>query len=64
MYGDAVQLLRYKITQADTSAEHWCASEEERDETIRMLGDRPHTVEAIDQTDNEWIDGMEFKNAA
>jgi hypothetical protein len=64
MYGDIVQLLRYKITQTDTAVVDYCASIEERDALIQRLGGKPHTVEAIDQTGNEWIDGMEFTDAA
>jgi len=65
MHGDTVQLLRYKITQADDEkTDYWCASEEERDEIIGHLSCRPHTVEAVDQAGNEWIGGMEFKDAS
>jgi hypothetical protein len=64
IYGDIVQLLRYKITQTDTAVIDYCASDEERDAIIERLGGKPHTVEAIDQTGNEWIDGMEFTDAA
>jgi len=62
MYGDFVQLLRYKITQAET--EYLCASAEERDAIIARLGDKPHIADTINQTGNEWIDGMEFKDAS
>jgi len=64
MHGDIVQLLRYRIAQAEPPAEYWCASEEERDEIVRRLGGRPHAVEAIGQAGCEWIDGMEFEDAS
>jgi len=62
MYGDIVQLFRYKI--AWEGAEEYYASNEERDEVVARLGDTSHTVEAIEQVGNEWIDGMEFKDAS
>jgi hypothetical protein len=66
MYGDTVQLLRYKIVWEDgeESCEEWCISDDHRDEVVQRLGETPHTVETIEQAGNEWIDGMEFKDAS
>jgi len=67
MYGDIAQLLRYKIAWKDTEGceqEEYCISEEHRDEVIQRLGDATHTVEAIDQSGNGWIDGMAFPDAS
>jgi hypothetical protein len=79
MYGDTVQLLRYIITWEktrqgfdengepcdETAAEiEYCVSDEHRDEVLQHLDGKPCTVEAIDQTGNEWLDGMEFKDAS
>jgi hypothetical protein len=64
MYGDTVQLLQYKITQTDTLGVDYCASTAERDAIVQRLGGKPHSVEVIDQTGNEWIDGMAFADAS
>jgi len=77
MYGDTVQLLRYKVAWEGTAhgagedggpvaeaREEWCVSEDHLDEVLRKLGDTPRTVEAIDQTGSEWLDGMEFRDAS
>lgn len=67
MYGDTVQLLRWRVAwegEGGESREEWCMSDGHRDEIVALLGDTPLTVESIDQTGNEWIDGMEFKDAS
>jgi len=67
MYGDTVQLLRYKVTQknSDPPIEEFCVTEEERDAIAQRLGgDENCDIEAIDQSGNEWIDGMEFRDAS
>jgi hypothetical protein len=80
MYGETVQLFKYKITyetketvpgedggltEQTVTQTMYCVSDEHRDEFIQYLccGNKPHIVEAVDQTGNEWIDGMEFKDA-
>jgi hypothetical protein len=73
MYGDTVQLLRWRVAWEEATPgfggetvmrEEWCVSDGHRDEVVQRLGDTPHTVEAVDQVGNGWIDGMEFKDAS
>jgi len=67
MYGDTVQLLRYKITQKDSDPqiEEYCVFGEEKDAIVQRLGGAKNcAVETIDQIGNEWIDGIEFKDAS
>ena len=57
-----VQLYRFVVRWEDN--EEWCVSSEQRDEVITRLkqDEIPYIVKDIDQTDNEWIDGIEFLN--
>jgi hypothetical protein len=78
MYGNTVQLLRYKITwetsetiwdgaevqEKTITQEEYCISDDHRDEIIQKLVNTLHTVETIDQTSNEWIDGLEFPDVS
>ena len=79
MYGDTVQLLRYKVTYETTeqvpdengelseqtvTQVEYCISDEHLDRFVERIGDTPHTVETVDQTGNKWIDGREFKDAS
>ena len=59
-----VELIRYKITWQEDEQEmrENCISEEHKNEVEQKLTAKniDFTTEAIDQTDNEWFDGLEF----
>jgi hypothetical protein len=64
MSGKKVELYRYTVTYTeneDTMIEY-CISEEHKGEIEQMLADREITFETtlIDQTSNEWFNGLEF----
>jgi hypothetical protein len=67
MCGDIVQLLRYKVTQknSDPAINEYCVYAEERDAIVQRFGGAKNcVVKEIDQTGNEWLDGMEFRDAS
>ncbi len=64
MLGKKVELIRYKVTWQENEQEMQenCISEEHKNEVEQKLTTKniAFTTEAIDQTDNEWFDGLEF----
>jgi hypothetical protein len=64
MLGKKVELIRYKITWQEDGQEMQenCISEEHKAEVEQRLTGQgiEFTTEAIDQTDNEWFNGLEF----
>ena len=75
MYGNKVEIYRYKVefsapvTASDENGEvcvsevptaEYAVSEAHKYDIIAALGEREYAVTEIDQTGNEWIDGMEF----
>ena len=64
MLGKKVELIRYKITWQEDGQEMQedCISEEHKNEVEQKLTTKniAFITEAIDQTDNEWFDGLEF----
>jgi hypothetical protein len=64
MSGEKVELIRYKITWQEDGQEMQedCISEGHKNEVEQKLTTKniDFTTEAIDQTDNEWFDGLEF----
>ncbi len=66
MLGRKVELIRYTITWQEDEREMQenCISEEHKAEVEqRLIGQGiEFTTEAIDQTDNEWFDGLEFNS--
>ena len=64
MLGKKVELIRYKITWQEDGQEMQedCISEGHKNEVEQKLTAKniDFTTEAIDQTDNEWFDGLEF----
>jgi len=64
MLGNKVELIRYVVsyeTMNGPSTEQ-CVSDLHRDEVIQRLMNSavPHTVETIDQSLNEWFNGLTF----
>jgi hypothetical protein len=66
MLGKKVELIRYKVTWQEDEQEMQenCISEEHKEEVEQRLTGQgiEFTTEAIDQTDNEWFDGLEFNS--
>ena len=66
MLGKKVELIRYKVTWQEDEREMQenCISEEHKAEVEQRLTGQgiEFTTEAIDQTDNEWFDGLEFNS--
>lgn len=64
MLGKKVELYRYKITYTENEEVmiEYCISEEHKNEIEQMLKDKEITFETktIDQTSNEWFNGLEF----
>ena len=60
MLGKKVELYRYKIVYADE--EEFCISEEHKNEIEQMLTTKgvTFTTTPVDQTANEWLNGLEF----
>ena len=66
MLGNTVQLIRFTVTYTDGDdqmVEH-CVTAEHRDELEQILTEREidFTTNAIDQTGNEWFDGLKFNS--
>jgi hypothetical protein len=66
MLGRKVELIRYKVTWQEDEQEMQenCISEEHKAEVEQRLTGQgiEFTTEAIDQTDSEWFDGLEFNS--
>ena len=64
MLGKKVELIRYTITWQEDEQEMQenCISEEHKAEVEQRLTGQgiEFTTEAIDQTENEWFEGLEF----
>lgn len=66
MLGKKVELIRYRITWQERGIE-WqenCVSEQHKREVEQNLAARGvnFTTQAIDQTGNEWFEGLEFNS--
>lgn len=66
MLGKKAELIRYKVTQQEDGQEMQedCKSEEHKNEVEQKLTAKniDFTTEAIDQTENEWFNGLEFNS--
>ena len=64
MLGKKVELIRYKVTWQEDEQEmqEVCVSDEHKNEVEQMLTEKEidFSTEAIDQTNNEWFNGLEF----
>jgi hypothetical protein len=64
MLGKKVELIRYKVTWQEDEQEiqEDCISEGHKNEVEQKLTTKniDFTTEAIDQTENEWFNGLEF----
>ena len=64
LLGKKVELYRYKITYTENEETmiEYCISEEHKNEIEQALTDKEITFETktIDQTSNEWFNGLEF----
>jgi GTP-dependent phosphoenolpyruvate carboxykinase len=64
MLGKKVELYRYTVTYTENEEVmiENCISDEHKNEIEQMLADKEitFTTEVIDQTGNEWFDGLEF----
>ena len=64
MLGKKVELYRYTViyTENEEVMIEYCISEEHKNEIEQMLTDKEITFETtlIDQTGNEWFNGLEF----
>lgn len=64
MSGKKVELYRYTVTYTENEEVmiEYCISEEHKSEMEQMLTDKEitFTTEVIDQTGNEWFNGLEF----
>jgi len=66
MSGKKVELYRYTVTYTENEEGmiENCISEEHKNEIEQMLTDKEITFETtpIDQTGNEWFNGLEFES--
>ena len=66
MSGKKVELYRYTVTYTENEEVmiEYCISEEHKNEIGQILTDKETAFEtnAIDQTSNEWFDGLCFKS--
>jgi len=64
MLGKKVELYRYKITYTENEDERieYCISEKHKEELVQILADMELAIEEIDQTGNEWFNGLEFES--
>ena len=62
MSGKKVELYRYKIVYAE--GEEFCISEKHKNEIEQMLTEKEikFTTTPVDQTANEWFNGLEFNS--
>lgn len=63
MYGRTVQVLHYQVnyTQNEREETVYAATEQEAQETARLLGG---TVTALETEDDAWMDGIEVKDVS
>ena len=66
LLGKKVELIRYTVTYTENEEVmiENCISEEHKNEIEQMLTDKEITFETtlIDQTGNEWFNGLEFNS--
>ena len=66
MLGKKVELYRYTVTYTENEEVviEYCISGEHKNEIEQMLTDKEITFETktIDQTSNEWFNGLEFNS--
>jgi hypothetical protein len=66
MLGKKVELIRYKVTWQEDGQEMQedCISEGHKNDVEQKLTSKniDFTTEAIDQTENEWFNGLEFNS--
>ncbi len=66
MLGKKVELYRYTVTYTEDEEVmiEYCISEEHKNEIEQVLTDKEITFETtlIDQTGNEWFNGLEFES--
>lgn len=66
LVNNEVKLTEYKITytENDVEGQENCTSEQQKNEVEQMLTEQgvDFTTEEIDQTGNEWFDGLEFES--
>ena len=66
MLGKKVELIRYKVTwqKDEQEMQEDCISEGHKNEVEQKLTTKniDFTTEAIDQTENEWFNGLEFNS--
>jgi GTP-dependent phosphoenolpyruvate carboxykinase len=66
MLGKKVELYRYKVTYTENEEVmiEYCISEEHKNEVEQKLTAKniDFTTETIDQTENEWFNGLEFNS--
>ena len=66
MQGEEVKLVRHVISYVDheTEMQEMCVSDEHKREMEQLLTSRgiEFVSEAVDQTSNEWFDGLCFKS--
>lgn len=64
MLGQKIELIRYKISYIENEKEMQenCISKEHKNELEQILTDRgiEFTATPVDQTENEWFNGLEF----
>lgn len=64
LLGKKAELYRYTVTYAENEEVmiEYCISEEHKNEIEQLLTDKEITFETtpIDQTSNEWFNGLEF----
>lgn len=64
MEGEEVKLVRHVIsyTENETEMQEMCISDEHRNEMKKILTDRgiEFTSESVNQTENEWFNGLYF----
>jgi len=66
MLGNKVELIRYQVTYTDPEISEEmtenCISEEHKNEVEQKLTERGinFTTTAVDQTENEWFNGLTF----
>jgi hypothetical protein len=74
MYGNIVEIYRYKIDYEDIETEYqedeikenkvmkteYCINEEHKNEMLEILKDKSPILTKLDISNTEWIDGLEF----
>lgn len=66
MFGNKIELIRYKVVyiKNDESFYENCVSDSDKDELVSFLTSKGFhfTVTPVDQSLNEWFNGLEFDN--